>query len=152
MAIGVTFSLESVFPEGLAALTASRCDAAPGAGSAMQANTSPMQTRFARWGAMPGVMKVTPRVLPARATATRTNGPGVCSRQWSGRGNDRVDLDHGSPTRRGPLSRQHRSKRRPSFDEGARAYGDGAVASQMEHADVDPDVRLLLLGQSGRDE
>ena len=36
------------------------------------------------------------------------------------------------------------------FDDGVRAHGVAAVAPQVEHADVDPDVRLLLLSQSGR--
>ena len=47
---------------------------------------------------------------------------------------DRVDLDHGLLMRRGLSS----------------AQAVTAPASQVEHADVDPDVRLLLLSQSGR--
>jgi hypothetical protein len=67
---------------------------------------------------------------------------------------DRVDLDHGLLMRRGPSSRhrRHRGKRGATILStmalGARAVT--AVASQVEHTDVDPDVRLLLLSQSGR--
>src|SRR5437868_14220687 len=63
---------------------------------------------------------------------------------------DRVDPVHGLLTRRGPSSRQyrkHRSKRGATIlsTMALGAQTVTAVASQVEHADVDSDVRLLLL-------
>jgi hypothetical protein len=60
---------------------------------------------------------------------------------------DRVDLDHGLLMRRELSSRRHRSKRGATILStmalGAQAVT--AVASQVEHSDVGPDVRFLLL-------
>jgi hypothetical protein len=65
---------------------------------------------------------------------------------------DRVDPDHGLLMRLGLSSRRHRSRRGATILStmalGAQAVT--AVASQVEHTDVDPDVRLLLLSQPGR--
>ena len=41
------------------------------------------------------------------------------------------------------------ARREHPIEDGAGAQAVTAVAPQAEHADVDPDVRLLLLGQSG---
>ena len=45
-----------------------------------------------------------------------------------------------------------KQERRHRIDDGVRAEAVAAVLSRVEHADVDPDVCLLLFSQSGRNQ